>query len=81
MDRKQIVQETTEIVKSILKHEDFILNDEKTAGEIKGWDSLTHMEIIVAIEKHFNLKFSFMEIMNFQNMGDMFDCILNKLEQ
>ncbi len=79
MLKNQIVEEVTVIVKDILAHDDFVLTDEKTAGEIKGWDSLTHMEIIVAIEKHFNIKFSFMEIMNFANMGDMFNCISGKL--
>ncbi|HNX01913.1 MAG TPA: acyl carrier protein [Candidatus Cloacimonadota bacterium] len=78
MDRKQIVTEVEQVVEKILKHK-VTLEDETIAGEVQGWDSLTHMEIIVAIEKHFNIKFSFMDIMNFQNMGSMFDCISNKL--
>lgn len=78
MNRAQIVSEVEEVVGTILKHE-VKLADETIAGDVQGWDSLTHMEIIVAIEKHFQVKFSFMDIMNFQNMGSMFDCISSKL--
>lgn len=78
MEKAQIVKEIEEIVGKILKSK-VTLTDEMTAGEVQGWDSLSHMEIIVAIEKHFNVKFSFMDIMNFQNMGSMFDCIDQKL--
>jgi len=80
MTKEQMVLETTEIVKRILKHSDFKLTDETTAGEIKGWDSLSHMVIITEIEKHFNVKFTFAEIMNFETMGEIFSIIMNKLQ-
>jgi acyl carrier protein len=80
MEKQQVIQEVQNIVQDILKTE-VQLTDEMTAGEVKGWDSLNHMVIIVAVEKHFNVKFNFMEIMNFQNMGSMFDCILQKLSK
>jgi len=79
MERVQIVQAITEIVKRILKHSDFELTDERKAGEIKGWDSLTHMVIITEIEKHFGVKFSFSDILNLTNMGDMFNLLETKL--
>lgn len=79
MDKKQLVKEVTEIVTKVLKHSDFELKDETTAEEIKGWDSLSHMMIITEIEKHFNLKFSFMEVLNFNTMADLFSCVLAKI--
>jgi acyl carrier protein len=79
MTKEQMRKETTEIVKRVLKHEDFELTDEMTAGEIKGWDSLSHMVIITEVEKHFNIKLSFHDVLNFNDMSDLFNCILNKI--
>jgi acyl carrier protein len=81
MTREQINDDTKKIVSGILKNSDFDLADSTKAGDIKGWDSLNHMVILTAIEKHFQVKFSFAEILNFTNMGDMYDSIENKLKQ
>jgi acyl carrier protein len=78
--RIQIVKETTEVAAKILKHNDFILSDDMTAGQIKGWDSLTHMEIIVALEKHFKTKISFSDLMIMNNMGDLFSLLESRLD-
>jgi acyl carrier protein len=78
MTRQQIIQNTIDIVSSVLKHCDFELKDDMTAGQIRGWDSLSHMMIISEIEKRFNVKFSFSDVLNFNTMADLFDCIQNK---
>lgn len=80
MTKEQIRQETAQIVQSVLKHSDFELTDEMTAGQIRGWDSLSHMVIITEIEKHFYVRFTFSDILSFNNMSDMFDCIIRKLD-
>jgi acyl carrier protein len=79
MTKEQIRNETTEIAKRVLKHGDFELTDEMTVGDIKGWDSLSHMVIISEVEKHFNIKLSFTDVLNFENMADLFNCVLSKL--
>jgi acyl carrier protein len=79
MTKEQIVIETTEIVAKVLKHSEFVLEDKVTANQIKGWDSLSHMVIITEIEKHFHVKFDFMEIINIDNMGDLFSILESKL--
>lgn len=81
MNKEQIRLETTEIVRSVIRHSDFELTDEMTAGEIKGWDSLSHMVIITEIEKHFHIKFSFSDILKFNNMADLFNCLSEKMQQ
>ena len=42
-----------------------------TAKDIKMWDSLTHLELIAAVEAEFGLKFTFSEVMEFNTVGDM----------
>ena len=78
MDKEKVIREVSEIVRNVLKHDDFNLTEEMTAGEIRGWDSLSHMLIITEIEKHFNVKFSFVEVLNFSTMADLFNGIQSK---
>ncbi len=79
MTKEQVKQNVSAIVQDVLKHSDFDLTDDTTAGDIKGWDSLSHMVIITEIEKHFNVKFSFVEVINFNTMADLYICILSKI--
>ena len=58
---------------------DIKLNDETSADDIEEWDSLSHIQIIVAIEKAFGIKFSSQEMITWKNVGDMVDCIQNKI--
>jgi len=46
-----------------------------TADDVAGWDSLTHIELITAVETHFGVKFKLGEIMKFKNVGDLCDCV------
>lgn len=51
--------------------EDITLNPLTTAADVPGWDSLSHVILIVAIEKEFNFKFNISEMMNMNNLGEM----------
>lgn len=79
MTKEQVRQAVSAIVRDVLRHDDFNLTDDTTAGDIKGWDSLSHMLIISGIEKHFDVKFGFMEMINFNTMSDLFNSILSKI--
>ncbi len=46
-----------------------------TASDVAGWDSLTHIQLITAVEQHFGVKFKLSEIMKFKNVGDLCDCV------
>ena len=65
----------SEKLKSILLKElnlkDFEFNDETTASDVPGWDSLQHLNIIVAVEKSYSIKFKGLEVMRVQNIGDL----------
>lgn len=48
--------------------------------DVDGWDSLTHMQIIAQIEKHFGVRFNFREVIKFKNVGDLCSALLTKME-
>lgn len=78
MDKNQILEEVQEIFREVLDNEEIVLANETTADDIEEWDSLTHIQLIVAIEKHFKIKFTSKEILSWQNVGEMIDCIATK---
>jgi len=79
MEREQIMAEVEEIFRDTLDNEEIKLTDATTADDIEEWDSLTHIQLIVAIEKHFKIKFTSMEILSWQNVGQMIDSIAKRL--
>lgn len=78
MEKTQILEEVQEIFRDVLDNEDIVLADETTAEDIEEWDSLSHIQLIVAIEKHFKIKFTSKEILSWKNVGEMIDCISTK---
>lgn len=63
-----------------LKLEDFQLDESMTAAEVPGWDSLNHINIILAVEKEFNIRFKNIEILRLRNIGDLQDLLNKKLQ-
>lgn len=78
MNKDQILEEVQEIFREVLDNEEIVLNNATTADDVDEWDSLTHIQLIVAIEKHFNIRFTSREILSWQNVGEMIDCIATK---
>ena len=77
----QILTELNKIIGDVLGKDSLQLKHDTKANEVEDWDSLNHIEIVVAVEKHFKIKFNFAELQKFQNVGQMCDNILVKLAQ
>ncbi len=69
----------TEVLTSVLKHQDFEIRDDLTAAEVEGWDSLNHMVIISEIEEKFDIKFKLRDLNKLKNMGSLIELIQSKL--
>ncbi len=78
MEKNEILDQVQEIFRDVLDNEDIVLINETTANDIEEWDSLSHIQLIVAIEKHFKIKFTSKEILSWNNVGEMIDCIASK---
>jgi len=68
-----------DIFNDVLDQTDIQLKDTTTADDVMDWDSLSHIQLIVAIERHFKIKFTTAEIANFRNVGEMCDAIMKKI--
>jgi acyl carrier protein len=79
MEEKELYDQLQVIYCSILKKDKVELTPATTAADIDGWDSLTHMMLMDNIERHFSIKFKLMDIMKFNNVGDMVACVQKKL--
>ena len=78
MERNQILAEVQEIFRDVLDNEEIVLSDVTVADDVEEWDSLTHIQLVVAVEKHFKIKFTSREILSWKNVGEMIDCIASK---
>jgi acyl carrier protein len=79
MDTDGILQEVNKIFIEVLDNDSILLKEKTTANDIEEWDSLTHIQLIVAIEKHFKIKFTSAEIQSWKNVGAMCEAIQKRL--
>ncbi len=75
MDETQIYARLTEIFEDVFDEDALRITPELSAKDVDGWDSLTHIRLILTIEKAFKIKFSTSEIGNLENVGDLVQLI------
>jgi acyl carrier protein len=78
MDRNELLTQIKTIFIDILDNEELVIGETSTANNVDDWDSLTHIQLVVAIEKHFKIRFTSKEIQSWKNVGEMLTCIKNK---
>ena len=80
MDANTILEQLNKIFIDVLDNEDIKLEPSSSAKDIDEWDSLNHIQLIVAIEKHFKIRFKSSEINGWKNVGEMCVAIENRLK-
>jgi acyl carrier protein len=78
MERKDILSQINEIFIDTLDNEDVVIEETTQATDVDEWDSLTHIMLVVAIEKHFKIRFTSKEIQSWKDVGEMLNCIQEK---
>jgi len=76
MNIKEMLEE---IFRDVFEDDTIELTEETTADDIEDWDSLTHIQLIVDIEKKFNVKFTTQEITGLKNVGEFIALVESKL--
>jgi acyl carrier protein len=79
MEGAQIYTKLSQIFKDVFDDGDISITPELTADDVDEWDSLTHIRLIVTVEKAFSVKFSPAEIGKLKNVGELASLIQSKL--
>ena len=80
MSREAVFEKLTKIFQEYFDDDAIELNEATTADDIEDWDSLEHINLIVTIEKQFNMKFSMGEVTTMKNVGEMVTIIMDRIE-
>jgi Acyl carrier protein len=79
MDEQQIYTQLAEVFHDVFDDDDIEVTPKLSAKDVDGWDSLTHIRLILTVEKAFKVKFSTTEIGKLQNVGDLVGLIKSRL--
>ncbi len=71
MDEADIYARLSEIFQDVFDEDSIRVTPELSAKDVNGWDSLTHIRLILTAEKAFKVKFSTSEIGKLENVGDL----------
>jgi acyl carrier protein len=83
LNQSQILDEVADIIRDVLDALDdksLKITPETTADQTEGWDSFNHINIVVAVEQHFGVKFKTAEIESLRNVGELVALIAQKLK-
>ena len=71
MDEPQIYARLAEIFQDVFDEDSIAVTPELSAKDVDGWDSLTHIRLMLTVEKAFKIKFCVPEIGKLENVGDL----------
>ena len=78
MDDTELRSQLTLIFRTIFSDENLEIRDEMTADDVAKWDSLSHINLILAVEKGFNIRLTTREVRSMKNVGDFVALIKQK---
>lgn len=81
MTNEEILQTITGIMREVLEISDLKVTLETSAADVDEWDSMTHIQIIAAIEGKYKVRFALGELQALKNVGDMIGLIQKKLNK
>lgn len=79
MTREEVFENVNEVFQDVFDDEDILVGEETTADDIEDWDSLEQINLIVLLEKRFNIKFKIEEVNTMKNVGEMVDKIMERI--
>lgn len=79
MSREEIYAKLNGVFQDVFDDEGITVNDATTADDIEDWDSLEHINLVVAVENAFGVKFSMGQVNGMKNVGEMVDLITDKI--
>ena len=78
MDNREIVSRLTPIFRDVFNDNALVVTESLTAADVPTWDSLSNVNMIVAVEKAFGVRFSIKDVRALKNVGELIDLIKRK---
>jgi acyl carrier protein len=78
MNRQDTLAQLTEVFRRVFGDPALEISEATTADDIEDWNSLSHVDLVVAAEKHFGVRFSTREVRQLPNVGALVDLIARK---
>lgn len=78
METNEIVSRLTPIFRDVFSDDALVVSEGMTATDVPTWDSLSNINMIIAVEKAFGVKFSIKDVRNLKNVGELLDLIKRK---
>ena len=75
----EVMETLTGIFREIFDNPGLVLHDAMTAADVENWDSLNHIDLIVAVEKKFKVKFTTKDVTSLKTVGDLAELVQKKL--
>lgn len=79
MSQEEIYQRLNKVFQDVFDDETITIKAETTANDIEDWDSLEHINLMVAVEKEFGFKFNMNEVTSMKNVGEMVSIIQERV--
>ena len=79
MNSDAIYARLTDILRDVFDDDDLIASADLTADDVDGWDSLSHLRLVMTVQKTFGIKFSAAETGGLKRLGDLASLIGAKL--
>jgi len=74
-----IYEKLTSVFRDVLDDDSIVLRPDLTAKEVEGWDSLTHIRLMLRVERAFSVRLTASEIGKLKNVGDLADLLQRKI--
>jgi acyl carrier protein len=81
MDKPQIFNELIEVIREAVGDYDTEIDRETVAMLVDGWDSVTHINVILSIESHFSIRFPEDKIYSLANVGELLDLTISLIPE
>lgn len=81
MNREEIIKKITSVFRTVFDDENLEINEESNSDNVKGWDSLNHIYLVVEIEQSFEMKFTAQEIRSWETVENIINSILDRQKQ
>lgn len=78
METAEIYQELTKIFHQVFDDDSIVVRPDLTAKDVEGWDSLSHIRLVLTVERAFGVKFSASEIGQLKNVAGLADLVRSK---